>query len=106
MGIVGLGYIGIVHAGTVNSLGHKVVAFSDKDKRLLRLASSVVSDVRFYDDYEKMVTEENLDAVFVCTPLQTHAKVISDIVGVGKKLGIFVEKPLRQTMRRPSTLRT
>lgn len=45
-----------------------------------------------YSDYRKMLDEQPLDAVYICTPTATHAAIALDCVERG--LPLFVEKPL------------
>ena len=45
-----------------------------------------------YDDYHKMLSEENLDAIFVITSGDQHPRIVEDCVYAG--VHVFVEKPL------------
>ena len=45
-----------------------------------------------YSDYSKMLDEQTLDAVYICTPTATHAAIANQCGERG--LPIFVEKPL------------
>lgn len=96
--VVGIGQMGLAHAAIVNSFdGVTTVGIADRDKRLVKLASKALSSVAFYDDNSELVRECQPDAVFVCTPIATHADVIREVLDVRPNLAIFVEKPLAHT---------
>jgi predicted dehydrogenase len=41
-----------------------------------------------------LAKEDGLDAVYVTTPISSHLPIIHEIVSSGRKIGVFVEKPL------------
>lgn len=87
--------MGILHAAITSSLdGNRVVAISENDSFLLKLARKVLPDLNFYSDYHDMLRKENLDALFVCTPVQTHYSISHEILTDFKDVSLFVEKPL------------
>ena len=95
IGIIGLGKMGILHAGIVNALpGSKVTAICEKERLLIRSAKIILPKVNFYTDHSRMLRKEDLDAVFVTTPVHTHVPLVIDIATANPSLGIFVEKPL------------
>jgi predicted dehydrogenase len=95
VGVIGLGQMGILHAAISNSIeGHTVVAISDNDSFLLKLASKVLPAVNFYSDYHEMLQEEHIDALYVCTPVHSHYPIAHDVLTNYPKIGLFVEKPL------------
>jgi predicted dehydrogenase len=48
-----------------------------------------------YSDYKEMLENENLDAVHVCTPSQSHAEI--SIAAMNRGCHVFVEKPFALT---------
>ena len=96
VGIVGLGKMGILHAGVVNSMPDtRVKAICEKDSLVARLAKNFLpKEVTIYDDHFKMLDSERLDAVFITTPIGTHVPILLDLVRANKTLSLFVEKPL------------
>jgi predicted dehydrogenase len=96
VGVMGLGQMGILHAAISNSLpGHNVAAICDNDSFLLKLARKITPSLNFYSDYQDMLRKESLDALYICTPVQTHYQLAHDILRTnGKQLALFVEKPL------------
>ena len=60
-----------------------------------RLARSLFpKSITFYNNHLEMVRKEDLDAVFITSPIGTHAQLIVDLVDANKDLSVFVEKPL------------
>ena len=96
IGIVGLGKMGILHAGIVNSMPDaQVKAICEKDSLLARLAKSFLpKTITLYDDHLKMLNNEQLDSVFITTPIGTHVPIALDLLRANKDLSLFVEKPL------------
>jgi len=96
VGVVGLGKMGILHAGIVNSMPDaQVVAICEKDNLLARLARGLLpKTITLYDNHLKMLDNEQLDAVFITTPISTHVPIALDLVRANKDLSLFVEKPL------------
>lgn len=94
VGIVGLGQMGVLHAALSSSIGAKVRSICDNESFLIRIAKKVLPGVNFYSDYSEMVEREDLEAVFICTPANTHLKITSDVIKRAPRMSVFVEKPL------------
>jgi predicted dehydrogenase len=94
--IVGLGKMGILHAGIVNSIPDaRVKAICEKDPLLTKLAKKLLpKTIAFYDNHMRMVEEEALDIVFITSPIDTHVPLVVDLARANSKLSLFVEKPL------------
>jgi predicted dehydrogenase len=82
LGIVGLGKMGILHAGITNSIsGTNVTAICEKESFLTTAAKAFLPKrIAVYKDYQKMMTEEQLDAVFITTPISTRVPVATDLL--------------------------
>jgi len=79
--------------------GIDVVAVCDVDPKLAE-AVAMKRDIKtFYTDYLKMLREQKPDVVSVCTPPQTHAKIVSDIARQGLAKAIFCEKPMAASLK-------
>jgi len=96
IGIIGLGKMGILHSGILNSQPDaRIAAICEKDKLLTRLAKNILpKTIAFYDDHIKMVESANLDVVVITTPIDTHVPLVMDLVEANSNLSLFVEKPL------------
>jgi predicted dehydrogenase len=99
VGIIGLGKMGILHAGIVNQLpDSRIQAVCEKEKLISGIAKKLLpKEVQFYDDHIEMVTKENLDAVFITTPIGSHTPIIVDLAKLKPDLSLFVEKPLARS---------
>jgi predicted dehydrogenase len=94
--VVGLGKMGLLHAGIVNSLpGAAVTSVCEKDLFLSTAAKAALpKNIVVYRDLSKMISEEQSDAVFVTTPIDTHVSIVEDLLKLDANLNLFVEKPL------------
>jgi len=93
-GVVGTGAIAPEHVLGYESTGRaQVVAVTDVSA--LSLASTVdyAPQARTYKDIDKMLKEQRLDVLSVCTWPQSHAEIVMRAVAAGVK-GIMCEKPL------------
>ena len=71
-----------------------LVSACDTDiQKLERFCQANHHSISKYESYMEMVANENLDIVSVCTPTNTHEKIIKDLADSRVK-AIFCEKPL------------
>lgn len=95
VGIVGLGKMGILHAGIINALPEsKVLAVCEKEGLLRRVAKKILPEISFYDNVTEMVESHDIQVVYVTTPIVSHASIVDDLARNGKKVALFIEKPL------------
>jgi predicted dehydrogenase len=98
LAVIGLGKMGLLHAGLFSALQDQPISIaSEEDGLLARLARKIMPRARVYQDYNEMISKEELDAVVIATPVQTHAQIILDILDRRPGLSIFVEEPLAAT---------
>ncbi|MGC1932046.1 MAG: Gfo/Idh/MocA family oxidoreductase [Candidatus Nitrosopolaris sp.] len=103
IGIVGLGKMGLLHTGILNSLDNvKIVAISEKEKVIAKYVKSSLSGVNIYEDYEKMFEAEDLDLVYITTPVSSHFPIALSCIK--NKISFFVEKPLTGSLEESETL--
>lgn len=92
VGLIGAGFIATWHAQTINSLaGVKLIAVCDKSAS----AATTLADqfgAKAYTDLDQMIAAENLDAVHILTPPDSHADLAAKCVAAD--LHCFVEKPV------------
>lgn len=69
----------------------ELVAVCDLDEAKARRNAKWFGAERFYTDHRRMLGEESLEAVLICTGPATHAQMALDCVE--RKLPVFVEKP-------------
>ena len=95
-GVAGLGRIGRLHAEIlkVKVEGARLVAVNDVVEGLARSAGERLR-VKWYTDYDKMLRDEEIDAVVIATPTYLHKDMIIRALEEGKH--VFVEKPMTVT---------
>ncbi|MEM0444577.1 MAG: Gfo/Idh/MocA family oxidoreductase [Nitrososphaerota archaeon] len=72
--------------------GVKVVACCDVVESVAKSTAEKFSIPRYYTDYSKMLKDEDLDAVSVCTPNALHKE--PTIMALEKGVHVLVEKPI------------
>jgi predicted dehydrogenase len=89
--IIGLGKMGLSHQSMVNV--HPQIdlrAVCDTSSYVLDVLSKYTG-VRTYTDTQKLLSQEELDCVFVATPSRYHAEIVESALNRG--LHVFCEKP-------------
>ncbi len=91
LAILGAGRIGFVHARAVSSNPQaELVAVTDiHEEAAHRLIDQYGGELR---DIDTIVLSDDVDAVLICTPTDTHADLIEKFSRAGK--AIFCEKPV------------
>lgn len=95
--ILGAGRIGQVHAKAVTSTpGATLVAIADPlADAAQQVADAYGCDIRSID---AIAASDDVDAVAICTPTNTHADLIEQFAKVGK--AVFCEKPIDLSLER------
>ncbi len=94
VGIIGAGRIGRVHSKSLtnNVPEAELVAISDKFVESAKKAAVEFGIPNYYEDYHKILEDPTIQAVFVCSPTNTHADIAMEAAKAGKH--IFCEKPI------------
>lgn len=95
--ILGAGRIGQVHARAIASAsGARLVAIADPVVAAAEAVKAAYGcDIR---SIEAIVTSDDVDAVVICTPTDTHADLIEMFARAGK--AVFCEKPVDLSVER------
>ncbi len=72
--------------------GLQVVALADGDAPSLSRAVEFFPQARRYDDYQRVIDADEIDAVVVCLPPHLHSAAATGAMRAGKH--VYVEKPL------------
>jgi predicted dehydrogenase len=97
VGVVGLGYWGPNLARNFANLPGAELAWCCDGRREAReRLAAVQRQARFTDDLDDLLTDPDLDAVVLATPVPTHAALAVRVLDAGKHC--FVEKPLAQSV--------
>lgn len=96
VGIVGCGLIGRQYAARLGRLGAPVVALADP---LLERAQEVAeaSGAAAYGDLCKLLDEQAIDLLCICSPTPFHHEAV--MAAAGRGLHIFCEKPLAENLK-------
>jgi predicted dehydrogenase len=96
--------IGLIGAGTVADYGHlpainrlpdlELAMIADISRANLRRAREKFG-VKGTLDYTKLLEKSDIDAVSICTPVETHRRIAEDALASGKH--VLCEKPLAST---------
>jgi predicted dehydrogenase len=104
LAVVGLGKMGLVHAGILSVLRNvELVALCEKSKLIQRFSRKIFVGIEIVDDVKKLI-DLNLDAVYITTPIRTHYALANSVLKEGIASHIFVEKTLCQSYQESSQL--
>lgn len=94
IGIIGAGRIGRVHSQSLslNIPEAEVAAISDPFVENAKKAAADFGIPTVYEDYHKILEDPSIQAVFICSPTNTHADIAMEAAKAGKN--IFCEKPI------------
>lgn len=88
--IVGCGSIAHVHARSILTLGHELVALADIDSNHLQKFSKEFGG-NTYPTLEDMLAMEQIDVLHICTPHNLHVPMA--LYALQKGVNVFMEKP-------------
>ncbi|MCS7066708.1 MAG: Gfo/Idh/MocA family oxidoreductase, partial [Fimbriimonadales bacterium] len=98
IGFVGVGGIAQAHLDALSQIeGVTLAAFCDVDASRAETAAARFGG-RVYTDYEPMLREQSLDALYVCVP--PHAHEGAEERAAERGVHLFVEKPVARTLER------
>lgn len=95
LGVVGLGFMGQVHAENTAEFGHDVVAGTDLDEEA-RENFATRFDATTYEEFDRMYDEEDLDAIAVSVPNKFHEPAV--VAALERGIDVLCEKPLAHTL--------
>ncbi|MDR3318087.1 MAG: Gfo/Idh/MocA family oxidoreductase [Clostridiales bacterium] len=95
-GIIGCGVIAPYHARAIEKASDAaLVAVCDIIKDKAAAFSQKFGNPRIYQNYKKLLSDSDVDAVCICTPSGMHGKMCIDAAKAGKH--ILCEKPMEIT---------
>ena len=96
--LVGLGRIGIIHLDNLLQIHNvEVVAVMDSQEEALKYARDKGIAI-ITTTYSELLNINDIDAVIICSPTNTHADYIE--LAAKKGINIFCEKPLDLSLKR------
>jgi predicted dehydrogenase len=108
-GIIGLGRIGagfddnITKSVNTHAAAHqksknvKLISLCDVDSKKLKKYGTKYNVSSVYHDFEKMLKEESLDVISICTHADSHLKLVKQAIKYNIK-GIYLEKPISNSL--------
>ncbi len=100
IGIIGAGRIGKLHAtNLMRSVPMaELAAVSDVYEPAAKELAEKLNIPAYYSDYRKILEDETIDAVFICSSTDTHSPISIEAAKAGKH--IFCEKPIDHDLDR------
>ncbi len=92
-GIIGSGFVGLIHVEALRRLGYvDVAALAEIDEDRAKQKAHQLSISKAYGDWKKLVEDEQIQVVHICTPNLFHFKIAKEVLSVKKH--VICEKPL------------
>ena len=95
IGIIGAGRIGKVHLESISYHVKNAVVTAVADPFMNDETKAFIGGFgveKMYEDYHKIIEDNDIDAVLVCSSTDTHASVSIEAINAGKH--VFCEKPV------------
>lgn len=95
--LIGLGYWGPNLARNLNTCSYTTLhSICDLNEDRISVVGNNYKPAKVYRDFLKAVSDDEIDAVVVATPVQTHYKIAKAALNAGKH--VLVEKPLTDSV--------
>ncbi len=91
IGIIGAGLMGRWHAHAARQAGASIVTIADAEHECAQALAAQFGAV-VVNDARDLLQTENIDALHICTPTDTHTQIAQEALRQG--VHIFIEKPL------------
>ena len=98
LGLIGTGNIGRAHLIALSSLkkanlvNFHLSSVCDLDLESARKAAKDFDSPTTYEDYNELLSDDEIDVVYVCTPTSRHSDIVEAAAKAGK--AIYCEEPL------------
>jgi predicted dehydrogenase len=103
VGLIGTGYIGMVHLEMLRRLGGiEVVAVADTNGELARQAAAKFGIPRVHETVDALVADREVEVVHDCAPNNVHFDINAKAIRAGKE--VLSEKPLALDSRESGEL--
>ncbi|MHC4712681.1 MAG: Gfo/Idh/MocA family protein [Planctomycetota bacterium] len=97
VGLIGIGSIARDHlAGLSRVDGAEIFALSSRNREALTSAAEKYGAKATYRDYRQLIANDEVEAVWVCTPNRLHYPMAMEVLEAGRHL--FLEKPMADTL--------
>ena len=100
IGVIGAGRIGRIHARNLKFQipGAKIIAIADVVIESAKKLSDELGVPVYEEDYRRLLKNDEIQAVIICSSTDTHAQIMMEAAEAGKD--IFCEKPIALEMEK------
>ncbi len=100
VGLIGTGRIGGLHAEHLayRIPGANLQAVADVSEEAAQACAVRLGLPKYESDYHALLANDAIDAIVICSPTDTHARIVEEAAAAGKH--IFCEKPIDQCLDR------
>ncbi len=108
VGMIGAGFIGVMHANAIETIiseklvSAEFVAVCDTNAERAAGIASAFGAAEHCDDALGLIDSGKIDTVFICTPTNTHPRLVEAAAKNG--LNILCEKPLARSLAEASEM--
>lgn len=96
VGIVGLGFVGILHIDAIRRIPYaEIVAVADKNMEQTKRIAEEYGIPQYYDNVDDLINGSRPDVIHNCTPNYLHKEI--NIKVIQNEIHLFSEKPLTRT---------
>ena len=95
--IIGVGFMGAVHARAVRSAGGVMVGVAARTRAAAEAAADGLGAPRAFGSAEELATADDVDIVHICTPNSSHSDLAEMALSAGKH--VICEKPLATSVQ-------
>jgi predicted dehydrogenase len=96
VGVVGGGFMGLVHARAARAAGARLVAVASRSADSAAQARRRLGAETAHPSVESLLADDGIDVVHVCTPNNSHGEIARKVLEAGKH--VICEKPLAPTV--------
>jgi len=94
-GIIGAGFMAVVHAKAIRNAGHELIAIASSSAETAASAATKLNVANVYSTWQELVDSDLVDVVHICTPNEFHAEIAIAAAKANKQ--IVCEKPISIT---------
>jgi len=94
-GIIGAGFMAVVHAKAIRNAGHELIAIASSSAETASSAATKLNVANVYSTWQELVDSDLVDVVHICTPNEFHAEIAIAAAKANKQ--IVCEKPISIT---------
>jgi predicted dehydrogenase len=102
VGIIGVGFIGRVHATAARLAGARLIGFIDSTPEKSYQATIEFRAEHYFEDVDSLISHPDVDVVHICTPNYLHYPLAMKAISMGKH--VVCEKPLAMSADEASNL--